>query len=133
MSDLMKKKDDGVLDILYGDTSNGLVLPKPFEQEIFLFNTILSGTSYIENIKAIEPKLEIGQKLKFLREPDNVYDPQAIMVQTIDGTKIAYVPRKDNVVFARLMDAGKVLFGKISSKSWCGNWLKINIDIFLLE
>ena len=34
----------------------------------------------------------------------------------MSGQTVGYVPRRDNVVFARLMDAGKQLFGTITKK-----------------
>lgn len=50
-----------------------------------------------------------------------------------DLDKIGYIPKSDNEIFSRLMDAGKLLFGKITHKDRKGNWLKINIKIFLEE
>ncbi|NLE62929.1 MAG: restriction endonuclease, partial [Bacteroidales bacterium] len=50
-----------------------------------------------------------------------------------DGVKIGYIPRADNKIFARLMDAGKLLFGKIASKEKQGIWLKIDIAVFLRD
>lgn len=35
--------------------------------------------------------------------------------------------------FARLMDAGKLLFGKITEKEKKGNWLRIKIQVFMHE
>ena len=69
----------------------------------------------------------------YFREPDNRYDKQAIVIKTVDGVKIGYVPKQDNVIFARLMDAGKLLFGKITSKEKKGSWVKIYIKVFLHE
>jgi hypothetical protein len=40
---------------------------------------------------------------------------------------------KDNLIFARLMDAGKLLFGRISSKEKKGSWVKIDIKVYLQE
>ncbi len=62
---------------------------------------------------------------------DNPYDKRAIVIKNADGVKIGYIPRADNKIFARLMDAGKLLFGKISSKEKQGIWLKIDIAVFL--
>ncbi len=81
----------------------------------------------------IEPRLAIHDRLTFHREPGNPYDPQAIRVQMEDGTKIGYVPRQDNVIFANLMDAGKLLFGRITKKERCGSWLHISIGIYLQD
>jgi hypothetical protein len=47
--------------------------------------------------------------------------------------KIGYVPQADNVVFSHLMDAGKLLFARISSKKMTGSWLRIEVRIFLRE
>ncbi len=99
----------------------------------FLFDTYVAGTTHIEGIEELEPHLNKDDRLEFFREPDNKYDNQAIVVKTNDGVKIGYIPQKDNVVFARLMDAGKFLFGKIKSKEKKGSWIKINISLFLHE
>ena len=40
---------------------------------------------------------------------------------------------KRKLLFARLMDAGKLLFGKITSKEKKGSWIKIDIKVFLHE
>ena len=72
-------------------------------------------------------------RLDFFREPNNRYDDQAIVIKTVDGVKIGYVPKQDNVIFARLMDAGKLLFGRITSKEKKGSWIKIYIKVFLHE
>lgn len=58
---------------------------------------------------------------------------QAIVIKTINGIEIGYVPKQDNVIFARLMDAGKLLFGRITSKEKKGSWVKIYIKVFLHE
>ena len=108
-------------------------IPKPFEKDIFLFDTYVAGTTHIEGIEELEPHLNVDDRLAFFREPDNRYDTQAIVIKTVDGVKIGYVPKQDNVIFARLMDAGKLLFGKITSKEKKGSWVKIYIKVFLHE
>ena len=132
MTDLMKIDDDKKLSLISARQS-GLDLPLPFEREIFLFDTHVAGTTHIENIKSLELGLKIGDQVKFFREPTNPHDPQAIRIETLGYQKIGYVPRADNVVFSRLMDAGKDLYGKIASKEWQDEWLKIDIKIFLKE
>lgn len=113
--------------------AGGIDMPKPFERKIYLFDTHVAGTTHIEKIKSIEPLLKIGDKVNFYREPTNPHDPQAIRIETTAYQKIGYVPRADNVVFARLMDAGKNLYGKITSKEWQDDWLKVEIRIYLWE
>lgn len=108
-------------------------MPKPFERDIFLFDTYVAGTTHIEGIEELEPYLNIDDRLEFLREPDNPYDSRAIVVKTTDGVKVGYVPQQDNIIFSRLMDAGKLPFGKITNKEKKGKWIKLSIGIFLHE
>ena len=130
MGDLIKSEGSGLVSLFHG--ANGeLVIPKPFERDIFLFDTYVAGTTHVEGIEELEQYLNIEDKLVFLREPDNQYDKQAIVIKTVDGVKIGYVLKKDNVIFARLMDAGKLLFGRISAKEKKGSWVKINIKVYL--
>lgn len=132
MSDLVKTGGSGLVGLLHG--KNGEIsIPKPFEKDIFLFDTYVAGTTHIEGIEELEPHLNVDDRLAFFREPDNRYDTQAIVIKTVDGVKIGYVPKQDNVIFARLMDAGKLLFGKITSKEKKGSWVKIYIKVFLHE
>lgn len=109
----------------------GLIIPKPFNRQIFLFESHIAGTSYIENIDELANKIEIGTRVSFYREASNEYDPQAIKVELDDGSKIGCIPKADNPVFARLMDAGKLLFGKVKEKEKKGNWYNIRIYIYL--
>ena len=132
MGNLIKSESGGLVSLLHS-TNGEIVIPKPFEQEIFLFDTYVAGTTHVENIDALEQDLDKGVRLDFFREPNNEYDSRAIVIKTQGGEKIGYVPKQDNVIFARLMDAGKLLFGKIESKEKKGSWLKINIKVYLQE
>lgn len=132
MSDLVKIDNGDLIEYLL-KTGTGLDLPKPFERDIYLFDTYVAGTSHIEGIENIGESLKEGERLVFYREPENEHDPQAIRIENLKGEKIGYVPRKDNVVFSRLMDAGKVLFAKVIEKEMKGKWLKIKIKIYLHE
>ena len=131
MADLIKPEGGGLLGLLHNN--GGLAIPKPFEHEIHLFDSYVAGTTHIEGIENLEPYLNIGDRLSFFREPDNEYDTKAIVIKNEDGIKIGYVPEKDNLIFARLMDAGKLLFGRITEKETRGKWLRISIGIYLQE
>ncbi len=106
---------------------------KPFARDIFLFDTYVAGTTHVEGIEDLEPFLHVGDRLEFFRDPQNAYDQHAIEIQTENGTKIGFVPKKDNIIFSRLMDAGKLLYGLIKDKEIHGRWVKIYIDIYLHE
>ena len=132
MADLIKTEGNGLSGLLH-EQVGGLAIPKPFERDIFLFDSRVAGTTHVEGIDELEPHLHVEDRLNFYREPDNPYDPLAIVIKTTDGVKIGYVPRADNAIFSRLMDAGKLLFGRITAKEWVGDWLQIRIRIFLHE
>ena len=132
MSDMIKSTESGLVGLLHGNNS-GLSIPIPFERDIYLFDSHVAGTTFISGIKELEPHLNINDRLDFFREPDNEYDPKAIVIKTVNGVKIGYVPKDDNLIFSRLMDAGKLLFGRITNKETKGNWIKIDIKIFLHE
>ncbi len=132
MADIVKGEAGELIGLLHGKNGEG-VIPVPYERDIFLFDTTVAGTTHIEGIEELEPYLKEGDRLSFFREPDNSYDQQAIVIKTPKGVKIGYVPRKDNLIFSRLMDAGKLLFGKISGKEKKGRWVKIDIQVFLHE
>lgn len=132
MGDIVKNEKTGLVSLLHGQNGR-FRIPEPFERDIFLFETHIAGTTHIEGIEDLVGHLNLDDKLDFFREPDNRYDKKAIVIKNKDGVKIGYVPKEDNVVFARLMDAGKLLFGKIRSKETKGKWLRIKIDIYLRD
>ena len=132
MSDIIKSQGNDLVGLLHGKGGQ-LTIPKPFEKDIFLFDTYVAGTTHIEGIEELANHLNVDDRLDFFREPDNPYDKKAIVIKTVNGVKIGYVPREDNIVFSRLMDAGKLLFAKISHKETKGKWVKIDIKLFLHE
>jgi hypothetical protein len=132
MEDLIKIDSNGLVSLLHGKGGD-LVIPKPFERDIFLFDTYVAGTSHVEGIEEMEPHLNVDDKLDFFREPNNPCDKQAITIKNADGIKIGYIPKQDNVIFSRLMDAGKLLFGRITFKEMKGSWLRIKIKVYLHE
>ena len=107
-------------------------LPKPFVQEVELLNCNIAGTTFL-NLKDIEPKLKKHQLLVLKREPKNEYDDKAILILTEDGQKLGYVPQERNEILSRLMDAGKLLFGRLDEKNWVGRWLRLDIQVYLRD
>ena len=79
---------------------------KPLSNEIHLFDSFVAGTLQLED-KSVLKELKIGDKLILQRE-DSKFDENTINIFTENKKNIGYVPEKDNVVFARLMDAGKL-------------------------
>ena len=108
-------------------------IPAPFVKEIFLLDSQIVGTGYVDDIEQKTERLVPGDVLELRREPGNAFDEHAIMILNAEGEKIGYVPHKDNLIFARLMDAGKMLFGKVKEMANHGGWLKISIEIYMRD
>ena len=104
----------------------------PFAREILLLECRIAGTRY-QDIMDIEDELHPGDSLLLLREPDNAFDPLAIKILDGRGRHLGYVPRVKNEPLARLMDAGKQLFGKVEGKYWQGDWLCIVSRIYMRD
>lgn len=104
---------------------------KPLVSEIHLFDSFVAGTSYLNDTTVLD-EINEGEKLTLRRE-DNKFDDNAILIFTGSGKKLGYVPEKDNVIFARLMDAGKLLCAKIKEIEKKGSFTKISIGIYLVD
>jgi len=104
---------------------------KPLSNEIHLFDSFVAGTLQLED-KSVLKGLKIGDKLILQRE-DSKFDENTINIFTEDKKNIGYVPEKDNVVFARLMDAGKLLNAKIKNIETKGSFMTISIGIYLID
>ena len=129
MGELMRKNDD--LAVLTQAKGIGDVL-KPLIKEIHLFDTYIAGTTHLKD-KTVLDEIEVGQKLTLKREI-NKFDEKAIMLITENGKKVGYVPEKDNVIFSRLMDAGKLLSAKVTDiKERKGDFRQIGIGIYLVD
>ena len=116
---------------LMSDHSIGELI-KPLSHEILLFGSYIAGTSHISD-QSIFDNLEAGNKLILQREPDNRFDKNAILVLDEKSRKLGYIPEKDNLVFARLMDAGKYLTAKITDIDRDYTVPRISIDIYLVD
>lgn len=108
----------------------GVVLP--FSKQVFLMGTNVAGTAYHE--AAVEAKsLKAGDQLVLKREPDNPHDDLAIAVLGQNGAKLGYIPRNQNGVLARLMDAGKQICAEITACDAEDPWTEIDIKVSMIE
>jgi len=133
MGELAKSDDNKNLVGLFHREDISSNMPELYARDIFLFDTRVAGTMYNDDIEEVSDALEPGSKLNFFREPENEHDDLAIVIKTLEGNKIGYVPRRDNPVFARLMDAGKELFGKVKEIYNSDYYIDIEIEIYLHE
>ena len=132
MGSLIKKEDNQLVTILHQNSNE---ISKPFEKEVYLLTSYIAGTRYIPGIEEIADELEIDEELKLYRDIKNEYDPKAIMVKTKNGTKLGFIPRHNNAVISRLMDAGKIIYAKVKNiyNHEYIDAAKIDIDIYLKD
>ena len=104
----------------------------PFSTQVFLMETHVAGTIYHDADEEAK-SLKGGQQLVLKREPDNPHDDLAIEVLRQNGARLGYIPRNQNGVLARLMDAGKQICAEISACYAEDTWSEIDIKISMVE
>lgn len=129
MKELSRTTPGSLLETLHAD----LQTPAPFSSDVLLLQTEIAGTTHVVGIEELEPFLRPGERLELIRVPNNPSDPNAIKVFTKDQVKVGYIPRRENHILARLMDAGKFLYATIRAKAWQDDWLRIEIDVYMKD
>ena len=87
----------------------------------------VAGLTFNVFPKDIEALLE-GDVLDLTAEPDNTFDPNAVMVSK-DGHKFGYVPKSHNLKVARFLEAGDEVIAKVVSTKANNFLLLISIYI----
>ncbi len=129
MANELTKTEQGVV-ALVDSHEIGDVL-KPLIKEIHLFDSYIAGTTHLKEPEVLQ-SIKTGDTLNLQRE-ENKFDDMAILILNEAGQKLGYVPEKDNVVFARLMDAGKLLKAKVTDTEMKGSFHMIGIGIWLVD
>jgi hypothetical protein len=88
-----KMKAAAIFGLLHGE--GNLPIPKPFERDIFLFDTHVAGTSHVEDIKELEPHLNAGAKLDLF--------PRARPVATVVLMSRLMIEFAENPYISRLL------------------------------
>jgi hypothetical protein len=129
MKNELTKKEENQIALMDKKELSDII--KPLSKEIHLFDSFVSGTLNVGDADIFKG-LKEGQKLILQRE-ETRFDSNTINIYTEDQTKIGYVPEKDNVIFARLMDAGKLLIGKVNSVQFKGSMPVVSIGIYMVD
>ena len=127
-NELVEKKESAVAAI-EGHELGDII--KPLIKEIHLFDSHIAGTTHLEDGSVLE-SIKVGDVLTLQRE-NNKFDSNAILILNEEKKKLGYVPEKDNIVFARLMDAGKLLKAKITQVNQKGSFKQISVGIYLVD
>ena len=104
MNSLQALPDRGLVNLLNQRGKSGDNLPIPFEQEIFLLEVQIAGTSHIDYIERTLMHMQVGD-----------------------------IPKKQNQILARLMDAGKEIYGRYESQEKRGDWLKVMVKVYMRD
>ena len=129
MVDDLIKHDSNLVSVIQNTEFSEFV--KPMIREIRLFDSFIAGTTHLADKSPLETAT-VGDELTMQRE-DNPHDRHAIMILNSEKKKLGYVPKKDNLVFARLMDAGKILKAKITKIEERRKFNFIRLEIFLVD
>ena len=116
--------------LMSGNSLGDLI--RPLSREILLFDSYVAGTTRIRDESVFDDVRE-GAELILQREPEDRFDENAILVLDGQKRKLGYIPEKDNIVFARLMDAGKYLTARVRRYEPKGPFRQISISIFLVD
>ena len=104
----------------------------PFARELIVLECQVAGTSY-QDLEAIEPQLNTNDRFLLIRESENEHDNFAVAIYTSRREKLGYLPRSKNETIARLLDAGKMIFGILRTKEWVDEWLKLELVVWLVD
>jgi hypothetical protein len=99
-----------------GDTGLSDLIGKVFGERIYLTHVKVTGYWYLSDAEK-EYYRAAGvpeTPLKLQRDPGNKYDHYAIKVLDEKNHHLGWIPRDQNHIIARLMDAGKQVVGETS-------------------
>jgi hypothetical protein len=89
----------------------------------------LAGSQYYQ-ASEVWLKMQVGDRLELIREPDNRHDRNAIRVEW-RGHKLGYVPRAENRSVATSLDQGDRLVARISRLTEHPNpWRRVEFEVF---
>ncbi len=139
---LTKHKEELAAALYRGESA----LPLPFERDVFLIGIEIAGTNHSPNIVALFEALQEGDRVQLFREPENEYDEYAVRIdaqpvavseeektEVSASVKLGYIPRQYNKIPARLMDAGKYLYGVVRKKEETGGYYHIVVKIYMQD
>jgi hypothetical protein len=100
-----------------------------FAKDILVLQCIVAGTSFTKT-NNFKTQLQLQDEVTLVRESKNKYDDMAIQLQW-KSKKIGYIPRDQNQVIARLMDAGKQFKAILTNIEL--NYVELSVDIYLKD
>ena len=94
----------------------------------------ISGFQHHDGVFLLD-ELKPGKKLAMVAEPDNPYDPSAIVLR-YEGTKMGYVPRSENELLAQMMffGHGGIFEARVQQVNpEADPWKQVRVGIYLVD
>lgn len=98
---------------------------------ILIQSSPLAGSQYyaVEQLRSL---IKPGDRLTLTREANNRHDRNAVRVNW-NGQKLGYVPRAQNRVVARALDAGEKLEARVTTlRNDPDPWKQIEFEVYLI-
>lgn len=100
--------------------------------EIEVLEYTVAGSSYCKDLQREgEEFIKEGMTLRMKRE-NNPHDKNAIALY-IDDVKVGYIPKSQNAVIVRLMDAGKIFVSRVTYANFQNGWKNIEAKLWMVE
>lgn len=104
----------------------------PTLRKVFLAEAYIAGFRYYEGMQDnVLAALAVGDELALRRQPDNPHDPNAIAIYTLDGRKLGYVPRSENLAPAVIADQDVPLSAEIVAVTTDAQpWERVRVRVY---
>ncbi|HTE14169.1 MAG TPA: HIRAN domain-containing protein [Burkholderiales bacterium] len=100
------------------------------EASIIVQQSPLAGFQYYDG-KALWDDMKLGDALTLVRERDNPHDANAVRVEW-NGSRLGYVPRRENADVARQMDRGAPVKARIVKLTPARNpWQRVLFEVYV--
>ena len=100
------------------------------ESSIIVQQSPLAGFQFYDG-KARWDDMKLGDALTLVRETDNPHDANAVRVEW-NGSRLGYIPRRENADVARQMDRGAPVKARIVKLTQAGNpWQRILFEVYV--
>ena len=76
--------------------------------------------------------LHVGQPLRFVAEPNNPYDSNAVRIETLDGKQVGYISKDYNQTYSYNLQKGLVTYKAVVSSITGGGFgtsYGLNIEV----
>ena len=104
----------------------------PFSGEVLVFHDVcVAGTRNVFDIDEIAFELEIGSRVKLIRDAGNLSSKWAVKVFDSKERMFGFLAADVSEPISRLLEAGKAMFAKVQDVENKGGWYQILLEVYL--